>query len=47
MRNILIALAIFVVLALAAVVVSSLNSAGPQRDVAQPETLEGGAEASP
>ena len=47
MRNILIALAIFAVLAIAAVVVSSFNSAGPQREVAQPETLEGGAAASP
>ena len=47
MRNILIAVAIFVVLAIAAVVVSSFNSSGPQREVTAPESLEGGAEASP
>ena len=47
MRNILIAVAIFVVLAIGAVVVSSFMAGGPQRDVAQPERLEGGAEASP
>ncbi|WP_164854846.1 hypothetical protein [Devosia sp. 1566] len=46
MRNVLIALAIFLVLGIGAVVVSSFNAAGPQRDVTAPESLEGGAEAS-